>query len=370
MDIARVCNAALSSGASDIHIKVGQPPLFRVDGRITRPSGAPELSAEDVGKMAWQLMSPAQREEFKVSPDIDTSYQARGGRFRVNIYRARGQIGMALRAIPAQVKTVAQLGLPRVLQTMAEKQNGLLLVTGATGSGKSTTLAAMVEHINRTRPCHILTIEDPIEFTYKPRKAVLTQREVGTDSASFSRALRGALRQDPDVILLGELRDQETMEIALSAAETGHLVLSTLHTVNAAEAIERIVGFFEPHHQAQIRRIVAGVLVGIVSQRLLPRKGKGRLAAVEILRNVGAINECIGDAARVRELPDLIVKGSAQYATQSFDQSIFWAYQRGQIELDQALRYAHNPDELQLRLQGMASTEWIEPDLATSDSGA
>lgn len=369
MELSTICRAALSAGASDIHIKARQPPLFRVDGQLRKAERAPAITKEQVAKMAWELMRPGQRERFKSNPDLDTSFQMPEARFRVNIYRSRGSIGMVLRAIPSTVLGVDHLGLPQVLKRMVAQQNGLILLTGATGSGKSTTLAALVEEVNRTRHCHILTIEDPIEFTFKSKKSTITQREVGQDSVSFAGALRAALRQDPDVILLGELRDQETMEIALSAAETGHLVMGTLHTINATEAIERIVGFFEPHHQLQIRRVLAGVLVGVVSQRLIPKKGGGRVAAVEVMRNVGAASECIADPLRLKELGDLIVKGTGQYGSQSFDQAIYWAYTAGQVTLEDALRYAHNPDDLQLRLSGIASDDWVQPDLASIEAG-
>ncbi len=370
MELSTICRAALNAGASDIHIKPRQPPLFRIDGQLRKAERAPSLSKDQVTKMAWELMRPGQRERFKSNPDLDTSLQIPEGRFRVNIYRSRGAVGMVLRAIPNTVLSVDNLGLPPVLKRMVARQNGLILLTGATGSGKSTTLAALVEEINRTRHGHILTIEDPIEFTFKSKRATITQREIGQDSVSFAAALRASLRQDPDVILLGELRDKETMEIALSAAETGHLVMGTLHTINATEAIERIVGFFEPHHQLQIRRVLAGVLVGVVSQRLLPKQGGGRIAAVEIMRNVGAVSECIADPLRQSEIGDLIVKGSGQYGSQSFDQAIYWAHTQGLVSLEHALRYAHNPDDLQLRLSGIASEEWVQPDLATIESGS
>lgn len=363
MDIDTICRHALKIGASDIHIKSGLPPMIRVDGEIQRIARAQALSAEVVNKMAWAIMNPSQRESFKKAPDLDMAYQVPGaGRFRVNVFRQRGRIGLVLRAIPSTVLTVDELGLPAVIKTIAMEHRGMILLTGATGSGKSTTLAAIIEHINRTTAHHILTIEDPIEFTFEDKRSVINQREVGADSADFHSALRAALRQDPDAILIGELRDVETMEIAMTAAETGHLVLGTLHTINAPDAIQRIVGFFEPHHQDQIRRNLAAVLIAIISQRLVPRCGGGRIAAIEIMRNVGAITECISDAMRVKEIPDLLTKGTAQYGTQSFDQSLYWSYNKGQIEHDDLLRYASNPDDLQLRLSGIASDEWLEPE--------
>ena len=362
MDIDTICRAAVALGASDIHLKANLPPLVRVNGDILPIPKAPRMPAELLGKMAWDVMSPVQRELFKESNDLDMAYQVKDlGRFRVNAFRQRGVIGMVLRLIPSDVKTLDELSLPRTLKRVAEAQRGLVLLTGATGSGKSTTLAALIEEINRTQQSHILTIEDPIEFTFRDKRSVINQREVGTDTKSFLSALRSALRQDPDVILVGELRDKDTMEIALSAAETGHLVLATLHTINATEALERIVGFFEPHHQAQIRNVLSGVLVSIISQRLVPRKGGGRVAAIEVLYNQGAITECITDGYRTKEIPDLIRKGVSQYGTQTFDQSLFWSYQKGLIELDEMMRYSSNPDDLQLRMNGIADEDWVEP---------
>ncbi|HJN76641.1 MAG TPA: type IV pilus twitching motility protein PilT [Myxococcota bacterium] len=362
MDIDAICRAALAAGASDIHIKAGLPPLVRIDGEIRRIPRAPALTNDHINKMAWTIMKPGQRERFKVSPDVDMAHSVpNAGRFRVNVFRQRGQIGMVLRAIPAKIKTVDELGLPKVLKLFANEHRGLILLTGATGSGKSTTLAGIIEEINQSQAHHILTIEDPIEFAFTDHRSVVNQREIGSDSASFHDALRAALRQDPDVILIGELRDKETMEIAMTAAETGHLVLGTLHTINAPEAIQRIVNFFEPHHQQSIRQMLGAVLVAIISQRLVPRKGGGRVAAVEIMRNAGAVGECIVDATRVREIPDLLAKGTSQYGSQSFDQSLFWHYQDGLIDMEDLMRFASNADDLQLRLSGIASDEWIRP---------
>ncbi|MCB9743425.1 MAG: type IV pilus twitching motility protein PilT [Alphaproteobacteria bacterium] len=363
MDIDTICRAAVALGASDIHIKTNLPPLVRIDGDIQPIPKAPRLTPDVIGKMAWAIMSPVQREHFKVHNDLDMAHSvAQVGRFRVNVFRQRGAIGLVLRAIPNKVKTIDDMALPKVLKTLAEEKRGLILLTGATGSGKSTTLAALIEEINRRHPYHVLTIEDPIEFAFTDRKSVINQREVGNDTTSFHSALRAALRQDPDVILLGELRDKETMEIAMSAAETGHLVLGTLHTINAAEAIQRIVGFFEPHHQEQIRKVLSGIIVGIISQRLVPRKGGGRVAAVEIMLNRGAITECIADGDRVKEIPDLITKGAGQYQMQSFDQSLFWSFQRDQITEEALMTYASNPDDLQLRMNGIASEDWPDPE--------
>jgi twitching motility protein PilT len=250
------------------------------------------------------------------------------------------------------------MNLPGILKKVAANQRGMILVTGPTGSGKSTTLAALIEEINRSSPHHIITIEDPIEFSFQDRKAVINQREIGVDTLSFATALRSAMRQDPDVILVGELRDLETVEIALSAAETGHLVLATLHTLDAPESINRIVSFFEPHHQNQIRLQIGSVLRAVISQRLMPAKAGGRVAALEIMLNTGTIYECIVDSTRTKEIPDHMMRGSSQYGTQTYDQAIYRHLMAGIIDVDVAMRYANNPDELQLRLSGIGADDW------------
>ncbi len=359
MELVEICTYAVKKGASDIHLKVGMPPMVRVQGSITPISGAPRLTNEDIGKMAWNVMSDAQRARFKESNDLDMAWQVNGlGRFRMNVFRQRQQIGMVLRAIPGQVKAIEDLRLPPVLKDIAMTQRGLILVTGTTGSGKSTTLAAMIEEINRTLAHHILTIEDPVEFTFSDKKSIINQREVGQDSATFASALRAALRQDPDVILVGELRDKETVEIAIQAAETGHLVMGTLHTVDAPETINRIVGFFEPHHQDQMRHQLAGILKAVLSQRLVPTKTGGRVAAVEVMLNTGVISECIADVARVREIPDHMASGHKVYRTQTFDQAVYRLLKDGVIDEAAALRSVNNPDELSLRLRGIGSDDW------------
>jgi len=362
MEINQICAAAVRVGASDIHIKVGAPPMVRINGEIRAIPRAPKVTQEIAGQMAWAMMNAAQREQFKATSDLDLGYEVpKVGRFRVNVFRQRGRVGLVLRTIPTLVKTIDELQLPPVLKKIAMEPRGLILMTGVTGSGKSTTLAAMIEEINRSTPNHILTIEDPIEFSFADKRSVINQREVGSDSKTFKAALRAALRQDPDVIFLGELRDRETMEIALSAAETGHLVLGTLHTINATEAISRIIDFFDPHHHAQLRHQLAGVLSAVISQRLVPKVGGGRLAAVEVMINTGTISECIVDPDRTKEIGDFITAGTAQYGTQSFDQSLYWNHKKGTITLEDALRFANNPDDLELRMSGIAGEDWIEP---------
>ncbi len=353
-----ICKTAVRAGASDVHIKAGQPPLQRVNGQLMIMPRLPPVDKDHAAKMAWDIMSKSQRERFKRSNDIDFSWAVPGlGRFRVNVFRQRQQIGLVLRAIPGQVKSIDDLGLPEVLKKIAANRRGLVLVTGTTGSGKSTTMAAMVEEINRSQPSHILTIEDPIEFTFRDKRAVVNQREVGVDTTDYPTALRAALRQDPDVILVGELRDLDSLEIALSAAETGHLVLSTIHSMNAAETINRVVGFFQPHHQPQVRRQLGSTIKAIISQRLLPRRGGGRIAALEIMLNSGSIYECIVDPTRTKEIPDLIAQGKDQYGSQTFDQAIYDFYQAKAVNLQDAMRYANSPDNLTLRISGIGTTD-------------
>ena len=357
--LADVAKAAHRNGASDIHLKVGMAPMLRLRGELTAIPGAPRLTPEVLGAMAWGIMSPQQRDRFKNTNDLDMAWQVPGlGRFRVNVFRQRANIGMVMRAIPSAVKAIEELGLPPVIKKIASNPRGLVLVTGTTGSGKSTTLAAIVEEINRNHPHHIVTIEDPIEFSFQDKRSMINQREIGVDTLSFATALRAAMRQDPDVILVGELRDMETVEIAMAAAETGHLVLATLHTLDAPETINRVVGFFEPHHQNQMRLQLGSVLRAVLSQRLVPTKAGGRIAAVEVMINTGTIYECIVDSSRTKEIPDHMAKGTNQYGTQTFDQAVYRLLMAGVIDVDTALRNANNPDEIQLRLSGIGADEW------------
>lgn len=354
MDLASLCRLAMKTGASDIHLKVGMPPMLRVNGDIRTISELPPLNNDELAKAMWDIMSPLQRERFKATNDCDLAHSVPGvARFRCNVFRSQQRIGAVLRAIPTQVKTIDELALPPVLKKVAREERGMVLVTGATGSGKSTTLAAMIEEINRTRPHHILTIEDPIEFLFEDNKSVVNQREVGLDAPNFHQALRSALRQDPDVILIGELRDLETVEIAMHAAETGHLVFATLHTIDAHETINRIVGFFEPHQQQQTRLQLGSVLRAVVSQRLVPASTGERVAALEIMLNTGTIYECIVDGSRTREVRDHIRKGRAQYGMQTFDQALYDHISSGKVQQEQGLRFANNPDEVALRLSGL-----------------
>ncbi|MCZ6649185.1 MAG: type IV pilus twitching motility protein PilT [Acidobacteria bacterium] len=358
MHINDLLKIACERGASDLHLKVGSHPVIRVDGRLTPLLDTKRLLQEDTISMAFAIMSGRQKQKFKENLEIDFAYSIPGfGRFRCNVFQQRGAVGLVLRVIPAKILTVRDLLLPPVMETVAEERRGLILVTGTTGSGKSTTLAAMLDYINSTRTEHIMTIEDPIEFLHRDKKSLVNQREVEVDTKNFAQALRSALRQDPDVILVGEMRDYETIETALTSAETGHLVLSTLHTLDATETIHRIITVFPPHQQKQIRLQLASVLKAVISMRLIPRAdGKGRVPAVEVLRSTGYIRECIEVKEKTKLIRDAIATGTSQYGMQTFDQSIFQLYKKDLITLEEALRRATNPDEFRLKIQGIEST--------------
>ncbi|TVR01478.1 MAG: type IV pilus twitching motility protein PilT [Deltaproteobacteria bacterium] len=363
IDLNQILDVAVRGGASDIHLKAGLPPMFRVNGRLLPLKDARRLTPELVASTALEIMSPLQQELFKQRLDIDFAYGVAGvGRFRVNVFQQRSTFGMVLRVIPHKVPSAEDLLLPKSILQLAEERRGLILVTGATGSGKSTTLASMIEHINSTRTTHIITIEDPIEFLIRDRRSLVNQREIGSDCHSFSNALRAALRQDPDVIMVGEMRDLETMEIALTAAETGHLVLSTLHTTEAAETITRVVSSFPSHQQKTVRLQLAGILKGVVSQRLVPRAdARGRVPAVELMVNTARMKELILDEDRFREITGAIASGQDAYGMQTFDQSLIHLMERGHITYEEALAQASNPDDLALRLSGVeegTSTGW------------
>jgi twitching motility protein PilT len=358
LELNEILKVALKGGASDIHLKAGLPPMFRIHGSLVPLKNAPRLTPEDVNRMAFGVMNPAQKEEFKRTHEIDLAYGVPGlGRFRVNIFQQRGTVGVVFRVIPFGIQSFEALNLPKVLEDIADEERGLILVTGTTGSGKSTTLAAMIDYINSRKTRHIITIEDPIEFLIRDKRSIVNQREVGTDTLGFAQALRSALRQDPDVILVGEMRDFETIETALMAAETGHLVLSTLHTLDATETINRIVSVFPPYQQRQVRLQLASVLRAVISQRLAPRAdGKGRVPALEILRVTHRIRELIIDPERTREIPDAIAKGHSSYGMQTFDQSLLMLYKKGLITYEEALRQATNPDDFKLKVEGIAGT--------------
>ncbi len=340
----------VEAGGSDLHLKAGAKPLVRVNGSLRAlPDSAP-LTAEETSGVADALLSDdAHRAEFAAEHEVDFSYAIEGlARFRVNAFHQRNTVSLVMRAIPARIKSVADLGLPPVVSELAEEERGIILLTGTTGSGKSTTLASIIDHINSTRAKHIVTIEDPIEFLHADKQSVLNQREVGSDTASFTRALRRVLRQDPDVILIGEMRDEETVHTALSAAETGHLVLSTLHTIDAPETVNRIIDFFPPHQQQQARAMVAGTLKGIISQRLVPTvDGRGRVAVCEILRMTGRARDMILDPEQTGRLREVIAEGD-YYGMQTFDQALLHHVQAGRIAMDEALLAATSPHDFKL----------------------
>ncbi len=354
----KILKVAVKGGASDIHIKAGLPPVFRVDGSLMPLRDSKRLSPEEIGQMAAAIMTKYQREQFERDLDLDLSYGVPGvGRFRVNVFQQRGSIGLVFRIIPFKVGSIEELLLPEVISELAESRRGLILVTGATGSGKSTTLASMVDYINQTRTAHIITIEDPIEFLIRDKRSIINQREVGNDTGDFSRALKAALRQDPDVIMLGEMRDLETIEIAMTAAETGHLVMSTLHTVDAAESVNRIVTAFPPHMRDHARYQFANLFKGVVAQRLVPRAdGKGRVPAVEVMMGTARIQEMILEEESARSLTEQIAQGFDNYGMQTFDQSLMWLLQNGYITYEEALVQSTNPDDFALRVSGVASS--------------
>jgi twitching motility protein PilT len=352
----RVLQAARQLGASDVHFKAGLPPVFRIKGDLRTVRDVPALSKEVISDFALGMMSGKQREQFEKVWDVDLAYSTQdGARYRVNVFQQRGAVGMVLRLIPPEVPPFEKLGLPKKVLELAEEERGLVLVTGITGSGKSTTLAAMVDYINQTRAAHIVTVEDPVEYSFRDKRSVINQREIGFDTTSFSKALRAALRQDPDVILVGEMRDLETTEIALTAAETGHLVLSTLHTVDAMETVNRIISMYPPHQQPQARLSLIGVLKGVVSQRLLPRAdNQGMVPAVEILVATARVKELISDPKRTREIKDAIATGRDPYGMISFDQSLTELVQGKVITYASAVAASSNPDDFALHFRGFS----------------
>ena len=351
----RVLQAARQLGASDIHLKVGLPPVFRIKGDLRTVRDVPPLSRDVIQTFAFGLMNERQRETYESTWDMDLAYAAPdGARYRVNLFQQRGSPGIVMRLVPPEVPAFEKLNLPTVVLDLANNERGLVLVTGITGSGKSTTLAAMVDSNNTRRACHIVTVEDPIEYAFRDRRSVINQREIGFDTLSFAKALRAALRQDPDVILVGEMRDLETIEIALLAAETGHLVLSTLHTLDAVETVNRIVSVFPPHQQTQARLQLAGVLKGVVSQRLIARAdGAGMIPALEVLVSTARVRELVGDPKRTRELHDAIATGREPYGMIGFDQSLLDLVRRKLITYEAALSQASNPDDFALRHRGV-----------------
>lgn len=341
---------------SDLHLKVGRPPTIRVNGDLAGLE-MQALKPEDLKLLAEQIMTPRQVKEFAEKKEADFAIGVPGvGRFRTNIYQQRGTLAFAFRAIPYEVKTVRELELPEVLEEISVRPRGLVLVTGVTGSGKSTSLAAMVNHVNHHRRVNIITIEDPIEFLHRDLMANISQREVGSDTLAFGTALRHVLRQDPDVILIGEIRDAETLDVALKAADTGHLVFSTLHTTDATQTISRVISFYPPHQHQEIRSLLSTALAAVVCLRLVPRKdGKGRVPATEVLINTAAVADNIRDIEKALNIPDLIAEGTEAYGMQSFDQSLMQWFKQGVISYESALFYSTNPSEFALRASGVSS---------------
>jgi twitching motility protein PilT len=352
-DLQRTLQKVVDKGGSDLHLKVPAPPLMRVQGNLVPVEDEDPFAPGDTERVLREMLTSSERlSEFARDGEIDFSYTVGGlARFRVNAFRQRGSISIALRVVPFGIKSVDELGLPPVVSKLAEEARGIILVTGTTGSGKSTTLAAMIDQINRQHPRNIVTIEDPIEFLHRDRHSVIHQREVGFDTGSFSKALRRVLRQDPDVILIGEMRDEETVRTALSAAETGHLVMSTLHTIDAVETINRIVDFFPPHQHQQVRAMIAGVLKGVISQRLVPTiEESGRVAACEVLTMTGRVRDMVVDINETAKLYEAIAEGS-YYGMQTFEQSLLKHYQEGRISLEQAMYAATHPHDFKIMVE-------------------
>ena len=361
-DYKAVLQHMIQSNASDLHLKVGRPPTLRIDGHMMSME-LPALKQEDLRSLAEQIMAPKNIKEFSEQKESDFALAVPGvGRFRVNAYQQRGTIAYALRTVPFQAKTIAELNLPEVCERIALMPRGLILVTGITGSGKSTALASMLHYINQNRQANIITIEDPIEFLHRDIKSSINQREVGTDTNSFAQALRRVLRQDPDILLVGEIRDLDTLDTALKAAETGHLVFSTLHTTDATQTINRVLSFYPPHQQTEVRYMLSTALRAIISLRLVRRADKkGRVPAAEILVNTEAVRDQIRDLSKALNIPALIKEGGVAYGMQSFDQSLMNWYHKGVISYDDALFAATNPAEFALRAQGInasSDTSW------------
>ena len=370
MDLNEILSVGLKSEASDIHLKVGLPPIYRIDGTLRPLPKAPRVSPEQTEQITEDIMNDLQRERFEKAGEVDLAYGIPGlGRFRVNAFTQRGSVSLVFRAIPFDIKGLEDLLLPPVIKKMAMASRGLILVTGATGSGKSTTLAAIIDYINANRKSHIVTIEDPIEFLHRDKKSIINQREVGSDTEGFQTALKSALRQDPDVILVGEMRDHETIETALTAAETGHLVLSTLHTIDAAETINRIISVFPPYQQRQMRIQLAAVLRGVISMRLVPRlDGKGRVPAVEVMVASARIRQMIDDKDLTKQIPDAIQQGYESYGMQTFDQSLRGLLKQKLITFEEALRQCSSPDDFKLKVSGVSSTSDLSCDAFEGDS--
>ena len=372
IDITALLRQMPQLPASDMHLRVGVPPVFRIHGELKRAKGIPPIEQQDMEDILHHTLTVSQRERFDRELELDFALQLQSGeRFRVNLFHQRETFAAAFRLINTKIPGFEELNLPAIVRRISEKRRGLVLVTGVTGSGKSTTLASMIDYINRTRAENIITIEDPIEYLHTNKKSIIAQREIGIDTFSFSESLRRAMRQDPDVILVGEIRDMDTMQIALQAADTGHLVLSTLHTLDALQTIYRILSFFPPHQHQEIRLVLASTLQAVISQRLVHRSDKpGRVPAVEVLVGTGAVRECIVTPEKTASVRDLISQGTVQYGMQTIDQSLFYFYRRGMISLETALTHASNPDDFKLRVAGIVGSSdkgWKEFEIESED---
>jgi twitching motility protein PilT len=368
-DVKAALRELVDKGGSDLHLKVGAAPLYRVNGELLADPMAPMLAHSDTDGALRDLLSDHTKlEEFAQEHEVDFSFEIEGvARFRVNAFQQRGVISLVARAIPHHISTIDELALPAVVRELAEEERGIILLTGTTGSGKSTTLAAIIDHINTTMSKHIVTIEDPIEFVHQDKRSAINQREVGMDTASFKRALRRVLRQDPDVILVGEMRDEETVQTALSAAETGHLVLSTIHTVDATESINRMLDFFPPHQHDQARSMLAGTIKGVISQRLVPSADGGRVAVCEILRMTGRVRDLILDPEQTGKLVEVITTG-AYYGMQTFDQALFGHVKAGRVTFEEAMRVASSPHDFKLLMQADGRRGTTMEDVAAAET--
>jgi twitching motility protein PilT len=368
-DVDAALRELVQKEGSDLHLKVGAAPLYRVHGDLAPDPGADTLTREDTdGALKTLLNDPVKLEEFDQEHEVDFSFEIENvARFRINAFLQRGLTSLVCRAIPHRISTIEELSLPTVVRELAEEERGIILLTGTTGSGKSTTLAAMIDHMNNTMSKHIVTIEDPIEFVHSDKRSAINQREVGMDTASFKRALRRVLRQDPDVILVGEMRDEETVQTALSAAETGHLVLSTIHTVDATESINRLLDFFPPHQHAQARSMIAGTVKGVISQRLVPGAEGGRVAVCEILRMTGRVRDMILDPTQTGKLVEVITSG-AYYGMQTFDQALFGHVKAGRVTFEDAMRVASSPHDFKLLMQADGRRGTTMEDVAAAEA--
>ena len=359
VSIDALLEKAVSLKASDLHLRVGTQPIVRISGDLSPMPDEKRLTSEDIGDITKSIMDEAQYAKFRKETDLDLAYSIKGvARFRCNCFIQRGTIGIVFRIIPPNIMTLEELLLPVVLKKIALEPRGLVLVTGVTGSGKTTTLCSLIDYINENKSVNIITIEDPVEFLHNDKNSIISQREIGNDALSFAKGLRSALRQDPDVILVGEMRDHETMQTALDAAETGHLVMSTLHTLDAVETVNRVISVFPPYQHSQIRAQLSSVLRAIISMRLVPREDeKGMVPAVEVLIATSTIKGCIDDPMKTKLIPNYIEEGFSQYGMQSFDQSLLGLYQDGYITYDDAISRATKPDDFVLKVKGIHSTK-------------